>query len=258
MNTLKDGISFKDGKLDIDLNKDWYDDVILLRKKRLNNKHYTRMGISVFFGYVLTKPDVFNDEETSFHRNSIRTAIKNYNTLSNEDLNKINILLNESLNIFNTHSPLNLFDTVVSVESTAPLNKYLISQIKPRLKSDAIVVSDLFVKNNIEELDLDWNMLDREKSEETKKQVLDMYEKFLKNKSMFFIKNIRTGFRRYFINFLKFKDNNQKILFDHLFGKNVLLVDDTVGEVATFRDMIRLLSTYKPKEYSCFAFLKDY
>jgi hypothetical protein len=37
-----------------------------------------------------------------------------------------------------------------------------------------------------------------------------------------------------------------------------LLVDDTVGEVATFRDMIRLLSTYKPKEYSCFAFLKDY
>lgn len=255
---LKDGVSYKNGKLDFDLNQDWYDDIILLHKQGLNNKAFSKLGITAFFGYVLTKPESFNQKDISNSRNSIRTLIKNYDKLSGEDLNNVTKLVDESIKKLNDYKPLNSFDLVVSVESTAPLNKYLIQKIKPFLKTDVLIVDDLFVKNTIGNIDLDWAMLDRENSEKTKEQILTLFDRIIKSKNAFFIKDLRAGFRRYFINFLKFKDDQQKIIFEHILGKSLLLIDDSVGEMSTFRDMVRLLSMYKPKEYLCYAFLKDY
>jgi hypothetical protein len=252
---IKDGISYNDGKLDIDLNKDWYGDIVLFFKPNLNNKIFSRSGISVFFGHTLVKPDFKGDEEK---RNFVRTSIKNFNSLPSNIQKDVLTLINTSIKKLNEVKPLNEFDMVVSVESTAPLNKVLIQQFKPYLRQDAVIVDDLFVKNSIDQVDLNWEMLDREKSEKTKEQVLDLYNKIMKSKQLFFIKDLRTGFRRYFINFLKFKDSHQKQTFESIFNKNILLVDDTVGEVSTFRDMIRLLTEYKPKECFCYAFLKDY
>ncbi len=252
---IKDGISYNNGKLDIDLNKDWYGDIVLLFKPNLNNKVFSRSGISVFFGHTLVKPEFEGDDEK---RNFVRTAIKNFNSLPPNSQTDILTLINTSIKKLNDVKPLNLFDVMVSVESTAPLNKVLVQQFKPYLRKDAIIVDDLFVKNTIDQVDLNWEMLDREKSEKTKEQVLDLYNKIMKSKQLFFIKDLRTGFRRYFINFLKFKDSHQKQTFESVFNKNVLLIDDTVGEVSTFRDMIRLLTEYKPKECFCYAFLKDY
>lgn len=252
---IKDGISYNDGKLDIDLHKDWYGDIVLFFKPNLNNKVFSRSGISVFFGHTLVKPEFKGDDEK---RNFVRTAIKNFHSLPSNNQKDILTLINESIKKLNSVKPLNTFDMVVSVESTAPLNKILIQQFKPYLRQDTVVVDDLFVKNTIDQVDLNWEMLDREKSEKTKEQVLDLYNKIIKSKQLFFIKDLRTGFRRYFINFLKFKDNHQKQTFESIFNKNVLLIDDTVGEVSTFRDMIRLLTEYKPKECFCYAFLKDY
>ena len=258
MNNFKEGVSIKNGELTIDLNHDWFHDIIRLHSKNVNNRFYSRNGINVFYGYELIEPQLFNKKETADARNAIRTLIKHYDKLSGDDLTKMNKLLDDSLKILNSHTPLNSFDLVVSLESSAPLNKYLISQIKPKLKQDAMIVSDLFVKDSIENLDLDWDLLDKEASDKTKDQVLTLYDRIMKTKSLFFIKDIRTGFRRYFIKFLKFKDIHQKEIFDHILAKNVLLIDDTVGEVSTFREMLRLLSMYKPKEYTCYAFLKDY
>jgi hypothetical protein len=252
---IKDGISYNGGTLDIDLNKDWYGDIVQFFKPNLNNKVFSRSGISVFFGHTLVKPDFKGDEEK---RNFVRTSIKNFNSLSSNIQKDVLTLINTSIKKLNEVKPLNEFDMVVSVESTAPLNKVLIQQFKPYLRQDAIVVDDLFVKNSIDQVDLNWEMLDREKSEKTKEQVLDLYNKIMKSKQLFFIKDLRTGFRRYFINFLKFKDSHQKQTFESVFNKNILLIDDTVGEVSTFRDMIRLLTEYKPKECFCYAFLKDY
>lgn len=255
---IKDGISYKNDKLDIDLNRDWFDDIVKVNEPGLNNKTFSRSGITVFFGYVLTSPDTFTKPEATYNRNAIRSLIKNYDRLPSEDLSKITTLLNYSIKQLNAYKPLNSFDMLVSVESTAPFNKFLIQQIKPYLRSDVLIVDNMFMKNNIQNIDLDWDLLDKEKSEKTKEMVLNMYEKILKSKSLFFIKDLKASVRRYFIKFLKFSDNIQANTFEHIFGKNILLVDDTVGEVSTFKDMVRLLSMYKPKEYLCYAFLKDY
>lgn len=260
MSNLKDGISMdSQGKLDINLDRDEYDDVVQLYSKAPKPEHFTRNSITVYYGHVLIKPPTFNvaDMETR-GRDPIRTAIKNYVNLPSDTRAKLEYIIDHSIKKFNETFPIDQYDLIVSVDSSAPLNKLLIEKFRPYAKKDAIIIGDLYAKDKIESLDLDWEMLDREKSEETKKQVLDLYSNIMKNKSVFYIKDVRTGFRRYFIKFLKFKDQYQQNLFEHVFSKNVLLLDDTSGEVTTFREMVRLISEYKPKSYTCFAFLKDF
>lgn len=257
--TIKDGVGLnKSGGLDITHHKDEYDDVIKFFQPTLNNNVFTTRGISVFFGHRLATPETFTPIQATKTKTAIRTLIKNYPNLNPNEKEEILQLIKQSIQKLNEYRPINSFDMIVSVKSTAPLNKILLTELKSYLKPDGLMIDDMFAKDVIENLDLDWEMLDREPSEKTKEMVLAMYEKVMKTKNLFFIKDLKSSVRRYFIKFLKFSDDVQKDAFDHIFGKNILLVDDTVGEVATFRDMIRLISTYKPKEYLCYAFLRDY
>jgi len=262
MNKIDDGIAYRDGKLDFNFRKDEYDDVLTFFKDKYNYKTLSRERkgsiITVFFGHTLIHPETFNKKEILEKRNAVRLLIKNYNTLPQEHQTYITELVDRSFKKLNEYKPINSFDVIVSVESSAPLNKLLINRVKLQAKSDVLIVDNLFVKTTIDKLDLDWDMLDKEPSEKTKEVILTMYDKLIKSNKPFFIKNLKSSVRRYFTNFLKFSDDVQKQTFDRIFGNNVLLIDDTVGEISTFADMIRLISNYKPKEYLCYAFLKDY
>jgi hypothetical protein len=258
--THTEGVAYRDGGLDIDLHRDNYDDVIQFFRGNYNHKSFSLRGVTVFFGYALRppSPDVFSKQEITEKRNGVRSLIKNYPQLPSEQQTQIVSMVDTSLKYLNEDRPLQGFDLIVSVESTAPFNKLLVERIKPLLRQDAMVVDNLFAKDTIDKLDLDWEMLDREPSELTKEMVLTMYEKIMKSGKPFFIKDLKSSARRYFTKFLKFRDDTQKQTFEHIFGKSILLLDDTVGEAATFTEMLRLISTYKPKESLCFAFLKDY
>jgi len=253
-----EGVSHQDGKLHFDFNKDWFNDIIRFFSAKFSHKAFHKRNVHVFFGYALTAPEFYNDKEVIMHRNAVRTMIKNFDRLSAEEHKHVIRLIDDSLKKLNEYKPLTSYEMVVSVESTAPLNKLIIERLRSYLNPDALVVDNLFIKNTIDKIDLDWNMLDREQSEATKEMVLSIYDRVLKSKSMFFIKDLKSSVRRYFTKFLRFNGNTQKEAFEHIFGHNVLLVDDTVGEVSTFTDMLRLLNEYKPKECLCYALLKDY
>lgn len=261
--TTREGIAIRNGDLDFTYRKDEYDDIITFFDQNLNHKTFaaTRIGrstrITVFFGHQLRTPETFNKEEKQ-KVNVLRSTIKNYTSLSTDTQSKLIQVIEDSIKKLNEFHRIDSFDMICSIESTAPLNKLLISKIKPYAKPDVLIVDDLFVKNNIiQNIELDMDMLEGE-SLKTQEDILKLYDKIVKKGEPFFIKNLKASHRRYFTHFLKFKDDLQKEIFDHILGHSVLLVDDTVGEISTFADMMRLLLPYRPSEYLCYAFLKDY
>lgn len=286
---IKDGIAYypsindtedtppDSSKMDVNLTTDRDSDILVNSGPTLNHKTYTNLNTTVFLGYTLRTPQetkmvwnpergmnvnvkksVFDKNALTLRRNAIRTLIKNYDSLEESKKQQISKLIDISLRRLNEYYPFKNYGMVVSVESTAPLNKVLIQKIKPFLNPDTMIVDDMFVKDVVEKVELDLDMLERE-TLNTQKLVMQLYDKIINSKKpSYYVKDIKSSFRRYFIKFLKFNSKLQESTFKHIFGNTVLLVDDTTGEVSTFREMLRLLNEYKPKHTVCYAFLKDY
>lgn len=74
---------------------------------------------------------------------------------------------------------------------------------------------------------------------------------------LFEVKKFGANIRRYLYNLLKFSIDLHSVI-DMIENKNVLLVDDTIGEGTTLRDAMRLLEKFNPKNIMSFTVMRDF
>ena len=59
--------------------------------------------------------------------------------------------------------------------------------------------------------------------------------------------------RKFISNFLIFKTDNDRMLYNRIYNGNVLVIDDFVREGTTFKELYRLINTYLPNSITFYA-----
>jgi hypothetical protein len=192
-------------------------------------------------------------------RDTIRSAFKNPSSEQSQRV-IIDSIISHTVKNLNDRFPLSEYDTIISMPSSATLNNLLLEEIKKYTKPDVFITTNAFTKHLRKDVVLNQKLVDRENSEKTKQALYTMLASINRSHpdQPFSIKKLRSSFRRYF-RFLKFVDpETQQIVKSHVENKKVLLVDDTFGEFATFKNAIDNISDFAPQSIDCFALFKDY
>jgi hypothetical protein len=265
-NIISEGISTKDGQVVFDIQNDNPNDQLKLFVNNKVNKFYSMPSqgmYKIFFAYMFTTYNVYfknSGDKTSFTRdewndrvNFIRTELKGYSEPKTVSI--VSDMIDKSLMRFDRIEKLSTYDVIVPLKSSSTLNDVIAERI--RAKTGAKVLSNTIVKDTLKNVEI--SLPDTESSEKTK-QYLDTIKKRFASMpdSEFKSKMIKASFRRYVSKFLKYKDNDTSDIYNKIKGKNVLLIDDTLGEGRTLIEMNRLIQQAEPASVSSYVFLKDY
>jgi hypothetical protein len=143
------------------------------------------------------------------------------------------------------------FSLIIPLPSEAPLVDYMMERIAVRTAEKRNVVlknltSGLLKKLSYEDVMIDENLLTWEWSDKTEPYVR-RYMEAVRNwgEEQFEIKKINGRVRRYIYNFLGINENHPAFK-SLLTAKRILLVDDTIGEGATFNEAARVISELNP------------
>ncbi|NDI08895.1 MAG: phosphoribosyltransferase, partial [Actinobacteria bacterium] len=209
---------------------------------------------NIFYGFYFTaysdiKKPIISRTEHNDKVNYIRTAIKSYSPDISENVDN---MIDASLNRFELVKPLKTFDVVVPLKSSSVLNDVIAKRIN--IKSNVEVIPELIVKNTIKNIKIE---IPSEETSEKTKQYVDTIKRRMTSigDQEFRSKMIPASFRRYVSNYLKFNDKYDRSTFDKINGKNILVIDDTLGEGVTLREIQRLLYQYQPKSIFYFILL---
>ena len=168
---------------------------------------------------------------------------------------------NRYKNVVGTTSAGKLSKFIVALPSSSPLNTLLVSRMK--LKYPHIMDFGTFEKLMTDELVLNMEKVDSEQSSRDNRERIIKYYNNVKSAhggKPFEVKFISASFRRYFYNFLTFKHDVTKKVFNSLTKESIMFVDDTIGEGNTLKEAIRVLKIgqYVPSRIFCYAFLRDF
>lgn len=270
------GINPKTKQMDLDANNERSYDVIHplfgnTTMKVISKNPRNNIPVHVFYGFQLqqSKIDLLfsqyadNKKEqrviANRSRDAVRTALKNPNSDQSSRI-IIDFLVEHTVKTFNNKFPIDQYDAIISMPTSATLNTVLVNEFKKYAKRDVFISNDAFVKQLRKDVTINQDMIDREKSEKTKdalKKLLAAIQRSHPDKP-FSIKKIPASYRRYF-KFLKFTDpETQEIVKTYVENKKILLIDDTFGEFTTFGNAINNLTDFNPQSIDCFALLKDY
>jgi hypothetical protein len=170
-------------------------------------------------------------------------------------------MIDEALNKFDMYHLISDFTLVISPKSSAPLNNLIMEKIKQRKRGDLpMIIPDAMVKNAIRNIKVNWDLVQREPSQKTKKIIPTYYKSLMNNPDdLYAVKKVPASYRRYFVDFLKWSDNINPFWISYTANNGkVLLVDDTVGEGVTVQEMVRQLSKYNPNQIQVFSMFLDY
>jgi len=213
------------------------------------NKDYLttkKMGdITSFFSYKINKTI---DKDSIF---KLLTYIKN----DLENYSNYDIFLNKSvLGLFNNPNiEVSDIDLILIPESSSNINFDLANRISNKIPN-ALFLKDVILKNEPENVSIDYDLL---KNKGYEKETIMEIENMVKSATIngvFKIKKIARRFRRYILNFLKIDITNRK-LFNKLVNGKVIIVDDIITEGTTFKETIRLIENYGPKEIILFSLI---
>ncbi len=213
------------------------------------NKDYLttkKMGdITSFFSYKINKTI---DKDSTF---KLLTYIKN----DLENYSNYDLFLNKSvLGLFNNPNiEVSDIDLILIPESSSNINFDLANRISNKIPN-ALFLKDVILKNEPENVSIDYDLL---KNKGYKKETIMEIENMVKSATIngvFKIKKIARRFRRYILNFLKIDITNRK-LFNKLVNGKVIIVDDIITEGTTFKETIRLIENYGPKEIILFSLI---
>jgi len=262
---ILESVGIDDGEVKFDLMNDHPNDPL---KTFINSKQNRFEPVSafrltnVYYAYRFTpytqQVKMYGDknaltrDEWNDKINAIRTDIKAYknpNTVTN-----VNTMIDTSLLRFERVAKLSSFDTIIPLKSSSVLNDVIAEKISK--KTNAKVLSDIIVKNTLKNVKL--SIPSSETSDKTKEYLATIDKRFAKmSDEEFKSKMIKASFRRYVSNFLKYK-NDPNLVKEYIAGKNILIIDDTLGEGATLAELRRLIMEYNPKSITFYVFLKDY
>lgn len=262
---LSDGVRVRGGEVTFDQMNDYASDQLRLFINKKSNRFYSMptSGLhKIFYAYQFTTYNEYfkwvgervqmTREEWNESINFVRKELKDYKNPT--IVKNVNEMIDRSLLRFDRLEKLSNYDVLVPLKSSSTLNDVIADKIKDR--TGAKVLSDTIVKNTIGNVNI--NLPDTETSDKTRQYLDTIKKKFAGIPDQEFrSKMIKASFRRYVTNFLKYKGDEESIR-KNIEGKNVLLIDDTLGEGATLKEMNRLIVKLNPKSVASFIFLKDY
>jgi phosphoribosylpyrophosphate synthetase len=149
----------------------------------------------------------------------------------------------------------NDIDLILSVPSSRLANDKILEILHSTIPN-AAAFRHAFAKGLTENVKVDHDRILSESSKKTpayvENEVRCMKEKHKGQR--FEVKFLEMSFRRYVYNFMTVILENAANL---IRGKNVLLVDDTIGEGITLKETSRLVNQFQPKSIIGFAITRD-
>lgn len=245
-NRLIEGVRIdNDDSFIFDFKNDEKDDIL---KLKYNKKYITKKKSKNIYSYYSYKLNKNIDK-------SIRFKLIDYIKSSLEKDNKYENFLNKAvIGLFNNpYFELSDIDLILIPESSSNLNLSIANKIKNKIPN-ALFLKDIILKNEIENIQLDYDKL---KQNNLKQTTIFAMETLLKKAivdNKFRIKKIPPKFRKYIINFLKI-DINNKMLLNKLYNGKILIVDDLQTEGTTFKEIERLIQKYSPKEIILYSLI---
>lgn len=241
---LIEGIRVSDNNIIFDFKEDLPTDLISLKFQKFNKKLSTRFGTDIYFGYR------YNEGINSNDLALVRDAIKMLKPSIDE--NNINLLVSKAVNNFLKIAG-NDFDIIITPKSSSPLVNKMASFFKQKLGTNTILATDLIVKNSIENIKIDpvkLQGMDQNQERNVKSAI-----KSATKTGSFKMKSIPIPMRRIIIDFMKFKDDTSKEIFNKINNGNVLLIDDIYTGGSTFNEMSRIISQHNSKLITGFVLL---
>lgn len=249
MANLLEGIRLVNDQFVFDFKNDMEEDVVFLKYSNTKSKG-KRSGINVYFSWN------FNSHADSQQISLFRKQLKNGNMISEQDKQA---MINKGVIGFDSQFDINSFDIVVFPKSSSPLVSQIAKTIKAK-STNLLFADEVIVKSSIENINIDYDAYLRSattpEEKEKRKLQLDKDFKHATKNGPFEIKKIHQFRKRVFSNYLTFRDDTSRQIYNALSGGKVLIVDDYLTTGSTLTELIRLLVSFNPKTMTCFFLIK--
>lgn len=217
-------------------------DFMYLKSKPYNMKLANRQGASIFIGYKFIG-------EKSEDREVFQKALKGLTI----DMNKVDQLVSKAIMSFDKIYKLSSFDLIITPKSSKPLANYVAEKFKSKIGQNTLLATDTFVKSLRENVTIDTDGM-QPKTIVALQKMLNKGE--LEGKS-FEIKNVPVMFRKKFKNFVKFKDETSREVYNKLEGGKVLIIDDYLTSGTTLVEMANIVKDLGAKEVINFVLVSS-
>jgi len=223
------------------------DDVISLKLKPYRGRdlvfpnsdlHYTN-----FYAYQINRSE---------HSVDLLTKIKLMDdSIEEKDLT---IFVNKAVNGFHRQFNIGKFDAIVSIQSSSKILAEVNNQLQEKA-GNIPLFSEAFIKNASSEITIDQAGYDK-LPPQSKEKIDQSLKLALKSPAGFKMKSVGPQFRKFFQNFLKFNKEEDRVLYNAVNGKRVIVVDDYKTSGATLHEMLRQLSEFGAAEVVVFVLVK--
>lgn len=227
LSKIVEGIHIKDNQYVVDYDKDYSEDLIKFSDKITFKKNED--GDMVIIGIPVEK------------YNTKSKLINDLKNLRNIDPNVVSFILSKIVDNLDNQVNISSFDYIISPKSSSPLLKTFLDELKSKTDKP-IYVSDMFLKNDVDNI---WLDLDKAKDELSNKY----YKKLIKDFEK--IKNVEgralklqplTKFQRKYIKDLLIVNSDYENMLVDMLDKKVLVVDDIFTTGKTLNDIKTILS----------------
>lgn len=241
---IKEGIRKNATGYEFDFSQDFKDDILPLKFRPYRGKSLSSgdTNYRYYYAYFMDKSDDSTD---------LLKAIKNIDsTIKPGDFQ---LLINKAIMGLDKEFNLSSFDTIISPKSSGKVLNRLVKFLEE--KSGANLYTDSFVKSTSAEIKLDTEKVDK-LPERTKKEIYRILKKTQNSQETFKISSIYAKYRRFFKDFLKFNQENDRKLFNSVEGKKIILVDDYRTSGTTTKEMLSQMIDLGAKEIIVFNLIK--
>jgi len=243
-----EGVTFNDDGFIFNFKTDSDDDIIHLSYKSGLLKKSTFNKRKIMYGCKIIKKN--NKDEFTFLR-SLKDISKAEVYISPEDYE---MLLNKIINKFNYEHPVNEYDIIISPASKSRLLMDIVKKLKSKDRN-VLLSNDSIIKNTLDGIKIDYDKL-----KSTKWNISDELDKQFKRATengYFKMQKVFPRFRKFFTNFLVFKNENQRRIYNTIRNGRVLIVEDYITSGSTLRETLRLIEELCPREIEIFVFIKN-
>lgn len=247
---ISEGISYNEANDEFEFNwhHDLPNDLINLKLQRYNHYLSLKKGIHLYYAYR------FNKKIDSGLKRKLVAGIKYVNN-TQIDSNDLDLLLSKSIASFNQLEALSTFDVIVFPKSSSTILDLLKIKLSAKAGLNTQIASDLFVKNTIDNIQLDQDKL-QALSEENREKVLSIINRIL-SKDNFKLRSIPPQYRKFITNFLSFNSKTERRIFNAIIGGKILVVDDILTEGTTLSNMAKLLENVGADTVTGFILLSN-
>lgn len=248
-NKTEEGVKYEGGDFVFDFKMDNSDDVVYLTYKNLL-KERRFQGIKIIYGSQIIGSNSGENREIG---NSFMKKFKNKQV----DQHSYDLFLSKVINKFSYDHPIGEYSIIVSPSTQTPLLNDVVRMLKSKAVN-TLLASDVIIKNTIDNIKIDYEKYNSKAP--TKWDVrteLDKQFHRATQEGTFKIKKILPMFRKFFSNFLIFKNDTHRQIFNSIRGGNVLIVEDYITSGNTLKEILRLVNELAPKQITIFVFISN-